>query len=97
MKEISNKTLTILLVIAIAVSLGGAFTSLSRLAAISALPITGFATSGTGKVNLSITETTSVAISGNIDFGSGYINSTSNFVRLEGNASSYSTMYGNGT
>ncbi len=95
MREISNKTLAFLLAIAIVVSLGGAFISLSRLAILKQ-PITGLA--ATGIVNLSVTESTSVSRTRTIDFGGGYINeSTTSYVMLHSNNSNYITDNGNGS
>jgi len=59
MDEISNKTLAILLIGAIVISLGGTLISLNRLARIRLPGITGFATD-IGGVNLSITGVTEV-------------------------------------
>ena len=92
MKEISNKTLTILLIVAIAVALGGTFTSLSMLSRIKA-PVTGLATSGTGKVNLSITSATSIVVSGNIDFGSGYMSDPRTAEFLANNCDNYPEIF----
>jgi len=76
MREISDKTLTILLIAAITISLGGTFMSLSRLAQIRGLPITGFVTSNTstGYVNLSVVGGVSFRITNNVEFGAGFVN-----------------------
>ncbi|MEM3370759.1 MAG: hypothetical protein QXW00_02910 [Candidatus Woesearchaeota archaeon] len=68
-EEISNKTLATLLVIAIIVSIGGTLISLNRL---SKFGITGFATSGSAKVNLTVTSSSAITVTQAIDFGSGY-------------------------
>ncbi len=60
MEEISNKTLAILLIAAIVISLGGTLISLNRLARIRIPSITGFGTTDTAGVNLSITGVTEV-------------------------------------
>jgi hypothetical protein len=78
MDDISNKTLAILLVFAMAISLGGTLISLNRLRVTGTeVPgITGFGT-GTGIANLSITSDTTISILTNIiDFGTGVVNIT---------------------
>jgi len=67
-KDISNKTLATLLIIAIAVSVIGTFLAANR-----PVFITGLATSGTGKVNLTIQAAIAVSVTDNIDFGTGYV------------------------
>lgn len=65
--DISNKTLGLLLVAAIVVSVGGTFLSLQQLGSLSA---TGYATSDTGLVNLTVEEVLSIElIDSVIDFG----------------------------
>jgi hypothetical protein len=79
MDDISNKTLAILLVFAMAVSLGGTLISLNRLKLIGGpyAPITGFASSGTGTANLSISQDSSIIVVSNlIDFGVGIVNTS---------------------
>jgi len=83
-EEISNKTLATLLVIAIIVSIGGTLISLNRL---SKFGITGFATSGTAKVNLTVTSSAGITVSQAIDFGSGYADTGTNCT-MESNLSS---------
>lgn len=95
MDEISNKTLTVLIAIAIVISLGSTFISLNRLSKLSGMSITGLATSGSGKANLTVSSATSIAVSGAILFGSGIVNASS--ALLESNASDYRARYGNGT
>jgi hypothetical protein len=78
MDDISNKTLAILLVFAMAISLGGTVISLNRLriSGTQAPGITGFGT-GTGTANLSITSDTTITVIQNlVDFGTGIINMT---------------------
>ncbi len=67
-KDISNKTLATLLIVAIAISVIGTFLAASR-----PVYLTGMATSGTGKVNLSIQAAIAISVTDNIDFGSGYV------------------------
>jgi hypothetical protein len=76
--EISNRTLAILLIAAIVVSLGGTFFSLNRLALISQQPgTTGFVTNPTGQARVNITSLASLRFSiGTVDFGTGYVNTT---------------------
>jgi hypothetical protein len=73
MADISNRTLAIMMVVAILVSLGGLFMSLDRLSKlqVGAPPfITGLVTTGTGYANVSIAETLSIVLSdNNINFG----------------------------
>ena len=65
--DISNKTLGLLLVAAIVISIGSTVISLNKLDGFST---TGFATSQDGTVNLSISETTSISINdSSINFG----------------------------
>ena len=67
-KEVSNRTIALLLVLALAISVFGTFLSLQR---ISRLGVTGFAS--TGITNLTIASTKSINVQvANIDFGSGY-------------------------
>ncbi|MFH1133553.1 MAG: hypothetical protein V1735_03620, partial [Nanoarchaeota archaeon] len=58
--DISNRTLAILMLFAIVISLGGLYLSTNRLARIGG--ITGFASSGTGSVNVTIVSFNSIAI-----------------------------------
>lgn len=76
MEDISNKTLAILLIAAMVVSLGGTILSLNRLSVFRtpAQQITGYG-AGTGTANLSITQDTTIEVFVNIiDFGSGIVN-----------------------
>lgn len=83
-EEVSNKFLVFLLLVAIVISLGGTFISLSRLNSLVMPTITG-AVSGTGKTNYTISSTASIAVRGTINFGSGFTNGTA--ALLQGNAS----------
>ncbi len=76
--EISNKTLAILLVAAIAISLGGTFFSLNRLALLTRAPgTTGYITNPTGTAKVNVTATGSLRFSlPSLDFGIGYVNTT---------------------
>lgn len=70
---ITNKSLIALLVIAMVVSLGGTFISLSRLGKIGSRYVTGKAESGTGEVKIMISSLLSISIvagKGGVDFGS---------------------------
>lgn len=76
MAEISNKTLALLLVSAIIISLGGTFIALNRLTALSYRPIiTGMAdTTDTGTVTLNIGENVAINFtSAAMDWGSGAV------------------------
>ena len=77
--EETNKSLALLLVAAIIVSLGGTIVSLNKLGEIQLTGITGRATTGgkEGFVTLNITEETIMTVMRSmIDFGNGYVNST---------------------
>ncbi len=72
--EISNKTLAMLLLVAIVVSLAGTFMSLNKLATLRFPAITGFATD-TGTADVDIQSEAGITFSTNsIDFGEGYTN-----------------------
>ncbi len=63
MGDISNKTLALLMVAAIVVSLGGLFVSLDRLGRLSSGGITGFVTgNASGKVNVTIASTATITL-----------------------------------
>ncbi len=68
MKEVSNTTIMVLLVIGIIISFGGAFLNLNRLAQMGA--ITGYATMSS--LNVTIATYKAIAVTGSINFGSGY-------------------------
>ena len=89
--EVSNKTLSILLVLAIIISLGGTIVSLNRLANLRQNTVIGFATSsGLGNVTLDITDVTSITLPiANISFGSGYANGSGFCVLSTTNASNH--------
>jgi hypothetical protein len=73
MDEISNKTLAILLISAIVVSLGGTLISLNRLASIRS-PITGLAIDDTATVELDIKSVAEVNFTtGSINWGTGTV------------------------
>lgn len=78
--EISNKTLAVLLIVAIALSLGGTLVSLNRLSSVVRGPsITGFASSSSssGSTNVTILTTASLRFSlNNLDFGIGLVNTS---------------------
>jgi hypothetical protein len=75
--EISNKTLAVLLIVAIALSLGGTLVSLNRLSSVMNNPgITGYA-AGTGIANVSVTSNAAIRFSVSVlNFGTGYTNSS---------------------
>lgn len=76
-EEISNRTLAILLVVAIAISLGGTIVSLNRLAQVRSPFFTGLAT-GIGTASVNITSQASIIFNTSaIDFGNGWVNTTS--------------------
>ncbi len=71
MDDISNRTLAILLVTAIVVSLGATVTTLNRLST----GATGRANYDMGDVSLEVSDTVSIILlNDTIDFGSGYVN-----------------------
>lgn len=76
--EISNKTLAVLLIVAIALSLGGTLVSLNRLSSVVRAPgITGYATSVQGTTNVTIQTVASLRFAiANINFGVGAVNTT---------------------
>lgn len=77
MDDISNRTLALLLVTAIVISLGTTVYTLNMLGQGASGP-TGRASSDTGQVNLTVESTLSIKLNGlnKIDFGSGYVNSS---------------------
>ncbi len=73
--DVSNKTLGMLLVAAIVVSVGGTFLSLQQLGSLSGS--TGFATSDSGQVNLTVAQTLSIELTDDvINFGECLLNDT---------------------
>ena len=79
-KDISNKTLATLLIVAIAVSVVGTF-----IAANKPIYISGMASSGTGTVEVTISGLAAISVTDNIDFGSGYVYPNNITARLESN------------
>ncbi len=80
--DISNRTLGLLLVAAIVVSVGGTLMSLNQLETISP---TGFASSDTGTVTLTITQTASLTLDDDtIDFGSCTTDTEATFTTYNG-------------
>ena len=72
--DISNKTLALLLVAAVIISLVGTFSSLKKLdevVVITPPTVTGRALSGSGYVNITISPNSSCTVDSNVDFGSG--------------------------
>ena len=76
-EEISNRTLAILLVVAIAISLGGTIVSLNRLANVQAPVITGFAGSDVGTATVNISSQASIKFNvSSVNFGNGWVNTS---------------------
>ncbi|MFH1849776.1 MAG: hypothetical protein ABH879_06335 [archaeon] len=77
MKQVSNTALSILLIVAVCMSIGGTLLSLSFISKLREVPpgITGFAASDTGTANISIIGAASIQINNNIDFGAGTVSS----------------------
>ncbi len=81
MGDISNRTVVLLLIATIIISLGGAFISLStvnsRLSGMGLAPITGFALTPNATATVEITTTSSIKFqtaASSVDFGSGGVN-----------------------
>ena len=95
--EISNKTLVMLLVAAIVVSLGGTLISLNKLSGLGS-GVYGFATSQTGTANLTIeSEVAIYANDGLINFGLGVVNGSLAGVTNVRMSSNNTNSYPNGT
>ena len=74
-EEISNRTLAILLILAIAISLGGTIISLNRFTQVNM--ITGLAGSSTGSARVNVTSTASLRFVKNAtNFGDGSVNTS---------------------
>ena len=69
--ETSNKTLALLLIAAIIISLGGTIIGLNKMWLYNEQGISGLATLGTGRVNLTISQNLSCVVMSNVTFGSG--------------------------
>ena len=70
--SLSNKSLALLLVAAIVISLGGTIVSINKFSEIKIgrpVSVTGRATEGTGEVNLTITSNASCTVDTGVDFG----------------------------
>ena len=89
MKNISNTTLTALLVIAVITTIGGVLAILVKIG-FGFGQITGFAASAIGTVNVTVSSTVGIRLSGitNITFGSGVLNGDSTTTFLNTTASS---------
>ncbi|MCX6706861.1 MAG: hypothetical protein NT001_01830 [Candidatus Woesearchaeota archaeon] len=87
--ELSNKSLALLLIAALVVSLGGTLVSLNRLKSLEAAsPATGMVTlySATAGVNVTITSTTAINFTTNyINFGTGNVNGTCGYCNMYSN------------
>jgi hypothetical protein len=84
MEEISNKTLAILLICAIVVSLGGTLLSLNKLQQPGGSQITGMATNSSyGIAEVTIQAITQIGFNQNaINFGAGYVNDTCEYCQM---------------
>ncbi len=79
--DISNRSLALILLVALAVSLFGTFTALNK---IQKLGITGAATSDTGTATLNISTTQSITFTTNsVDWGTGGINTTAGYTTCD--------------
>jgi hypothetical protein len=69
--DMSNKSLALLLVAAIVISLGTTLVSLNKLNNMDGISqTTGYATTGAGQVNVSVTSDTACTVDSNVNFGS---------------------------
>jgi hypothetical protein len=93
----TNKTLALLLVAAIVVSLGGTIVSLNKIGQFEGLvDITGrqVTDTSTGTVQLNLTSDTAITVTRNtIDFGNGYVNSSCDNCTMWTNSTSGGTSY----
>ncbi|MDP6584181.1 MAG: hypothetical protein QF535_05965 [Anaerolineales bacterium] len=87
MVKSNNNVLAIILIVAIVISIGGT--------AMSAVKLSGRATSGTGTTSVTISELIAITVSGNIAFGSGYVNESGANATLTSNGTA--TQWSNGT
>ncbi|MCX6706860.1 MAG: hypothetical protein NT001_01825 [Candidatus Woesearchaeota archaeon] len=81
----SNNTLAILLLLVVAISLGGTLVSLNRLKGLEAAsPVTGMALyTATAGVNITITSTTAINFTTNyVNFGTGTVNGTCGYCNM---------------
>jgi len=88
--EVSNKMLALLLLLAIVVSVAGTFVSLNRL---SQTGVTGYAVSsdsGTAKVNVQSNTVLRFTVN-NMDFGTGYVNTTGGYTNCTMNINTTSS------
>jgi len=76
--DLSNKALAVLLLVAIAISIGGTFLSISKIPGPTAPALTGHAAdNATGQVNFTIQNSFSIRfVNANIPFGTGFVNSS---------------------
>ena len=83
-EEISNRALAILLIVAIAISLGGTIVSLNRLSIVRVPIATGLASTDTGTATINITSTASLIFTtATVAFGNGWVNgSAGTFCRM---------------
>ena len=93
--EITNKTLALFLVVAVVISLGGAFMSMKKLGQLSYGTSTGFIPSAQGNATLTINTQASIIFVYNlVDFGAGYVNASFNNCTLLINSSNAITATG---
>jgi len=95
--EETNKSLALLLVAAIIVSLGGTIVSLNKLGQLQLATVTGrVADTGTGYVQLNVTSQTTITFQQTtIDFGNGYVNASCNNCTMYTNSSTSGENYSN--
>src|SRR3989338_684602 len=82
MRDVSNKTLAILVGVAIVISLIG----LLSVGRGGVTYLTGRAGSGTGPVSVNLTSEVSILVTGSVDFGSGRVNATATSAILDSDA-----------
>ncbi len=94
MSEVSNKTLSVLLIGAIIVSLGGTLISLNKINGVMRMQtITGMVGYDKGMANLSIQSQASLIFTNDVvNFGSGYVSTTSNCTNCTMNTTGYQSM-----
>lgn len=78
--EVSNKTLGLLLVAAVAISLFGTVISINKLNQFGQVKTTGYATSTTGTASVNVNTSTSIIFAvSSVDWGTGQVNATAYF------------------
>ena len=90
--EITNKTLAIFLVAAVAISLFGTILSINKLNQFGKFITTGYATSDNATATLVVSSTTSIKFAvATVDWGTGYVNSTGGYVNCTLTTNGYNT------